>query len=90
MVIDTGIGPHNKLVQGVQYENSENYVDRIGHGTHVAGIILYGNENLNDPVCNRVKIYSCKYYDPSFQKGENLKASIECIKKSYSNEDGFY
>lgn len=68
MVIDTGIEPHEKLTPFVQYKtDNENYRDRHGHGTHVSGIIMFGNIDDNPkmiPSCDAVKIYSCKYIDP--------------------------
>lgn len=62
MVIDTGIGRNSMLEPYVQYKNTVEYQDDHGHGTHVAGIVAYGNRKLNDPLCKRVKIFSCKYY----------------------------
>jgi subtilisin family serine protease len=79
MVIDTGVGRNYKLNPYVQYDNSDDYVDPTGHGTHVSGIILYGNENLRDPVCDNVKIVSCKYYNGS---PDSLQKSIDCVKKA--------
>jgi len=75
MVIDSGIGPNKYLNSYVQYDDSEDYHDdsRSGHGTHVAGIVAFGNKHPGhltlpalfgyDPLCHKVKIYSCKYYD---------------------------
>lgn len=74
MVIDTGIGVHPKLKPYVQYNESDDYVDNHGHGTHVTGIVLYGNKELNDPVCENVKVFACKTKD--------MNASSECLKKA--------
>ncbi len=88
MVIDTGIGLNSKLIDSVQYDDSGDYIDNHGHGTHVAGIVLYGNKvmgpstNLNNPLCPEVKIYSCKYYDPKATGNNNLKKSIDCVNKA--------
>lgn len=94
MVIDTGIGQNNLLNSYVQYDSSDNYEDNLGHGTHVTGIILFGNHNRDpkhmilDPVCHDVKIYSCKYVAPKPYwgfGGEDLlsaRLEIECIKRA--------
>jgi hypothetical protein len=60
MVIDTGIGFHGLLDQYVTYEH--NTLDTTGHGTHVAGIIAWGNHHLDDQLCNKVQITACKVY----------------------------
>lgn len=83
MVVDTGVDhSHPKLQKYVTYDDDfhKHYVDTHGHGTHVAGIILYGNSHLNDPVCSNVKILSCKYFDPNNANNENLRGMIDCVK----------
>lgn len=76
MVIDTGIGKHYLLDDIVDYDNTTNYIDEDGHGTHVAGIIAYGNNgDFTDKVCDRVRIISCK----AFSVNDPLKAAIQCI-----------
>lgn len=86
MVIDTGIGVHSKL-PNVQYRDSDNYVDTVGHGTHVAGIITYGSDvkrdgvwNFDDQICPQVKIFGCKYFGPNIK--DNLAQSIACVKRA--------
>lgn len=91
MVIDTGISHHTKLVDWVQYDQTTNYIDNHGHGTHVTGIIVYGNKirpissfgtrevNYTDTVCKKVKIYACKYFDPTHRGNDNLAATVTCI-----------
>lgn len=93
MVIDTGIGHHKDLDGIVQYDPSDDYKDSHGHGTHVAGIVAYGNKRQipmemphgrkpftqDEKVCPQVKIYSCKYYVPD---GNGLDREIKCIKKA--------
>lgn len=39
-ILDTGVGPHNKIVvaNGASFVDGENESDQNGHGTHVAGI----------------------------------------------------
>lgn len=88
MVIDTGIDPHPMLKDWIQYEKTEAYIDRGGHGTHVTGILIYGNQEYkggayptNDALCKNVKIYSCKYFDKVKQMA-SLGAGINCIKKA--------
>lgn len=86
MVIDSGIGPHLRLKSHVQYkEDDDNYVDNIWHGTHVTGIVIYGNKldegfSDEDEVCPNVKIFSCKTYDPKWWHVSYLTKSIECVK----------
>ncbi len=65
MIIDSGVGLHSKLNPWVRYDKSNNYVDLDGHGTHVTGIVLYGNlvkrynfEKAKDTVCTKVKVFS--------------------------------
>lgn len=90
MEIDTGISVHQKLEGIVQYDLSKNYTDNHGHGTHIAGIIVYGNEikNFDDgtvafiPVCKNVKLFSCQYYDPNAHNNDNLKGLIACIERA--------
>lgn len=85
MVIDTGIGQHDRLKKNVQYVQTPDYVDTHGHGTHITGIVLYGNKikdagSFADLVCPNVKVFACKYYDPKQSGQNNLKRSIECVK----------
>lgn len=83
MVIDTGIAPHLKLQKNVQYDKTENYVDNHGHGTHITGIVLYGNkmatQSFGDQVCPNVKVFGCKYFDPKQSGSNNLKRSVSCV-----------
>lgn len=78
MVIDTGIDPHPALMKYLVYEKGEAYVDRHGHGTHVAG----NHQDSNpDPICDNVKIYSCKYFD-SVKNLNAIGAGIKCLDKA--------
>lgn len=91
MVIDTGISAHWALHGFLQDDDSLQYSDPHGHGTHVAGIIIYGNEMLEHPkdgksgfndfdkVCKLVKIFSCKAYD---FRGDHLKNEEACVYKA--------
>ncbi len=82
MVIDSGIGQHKMLAPYVKYTSGADYTDTLGHGTHVAGIIAYGNNGLADPLCKRVKIYSCKYYFKFSSADTNLELSNDCINQA--------
>jgi subtilisin family serine protease len=64
MIIDTGIYTHPKIKPYLSTKNRKSeLVDTHGHGTHVAGLVLYGPE-LNDPVCKEVEVYSCRFFGP--------------------------
>lgn len=88
MEIDTGISKHSKLEGIVQYDESDNYIDNHGHGTHVAGIIVYGNQQLSsqfdfsNKVCKRVQIFSCRFYDPNSRGNDNLRSTINCFERA--------
>lgn len=97
MVIDTGVSNHKDLKPFVQTDDSEDYVDRHGHGTHIAGIIMFGDLNENyehTPSCDMVKIFSCKYVDKADSynqknfEGVELAAAImtaRCIDLAIEN-----
>lgn len=104
MVIDTGVDyEHPMLNKFIDFMglnlDPESYKDHHGHGTHVTGIILYGNEmyahpttdqygfkhhgfNSYDEVCRSVHILSCKYFDPTNKSNDNLKHTVECVRKA--------
>lgn len=91
MIIDTGIYPHEDLKQFLPNDLSGDYVDNVGHGTHIAGIVAYGNASVkgkgfrkNDAICSQVEIISCKYFDPEMPGNDNnsLKNTIKCIKQA--------
>lgn len=77
MVIDTGIA---KLPETKDYLSSinspEDLNDTHGHGTHIAGIILYGKHG-DDPVCKEVELLSCKFYG---KQGETLHETSNCFR----------
>lgn len=82
MLIDTGVDLQHELLSG---RVTGDGVDRHGHGTHIAGILLYGNKMHpdhglagKDQLCDEVEIISCKYYDPKLPK-DNLAESVRCI-----------
>ena len=80
MVIDTGVSPIPEIKPFLAQINSpKDLTDTHGHGTHVTGLILYGNE-LNDRVCPEVEIYSCKFFSP---KGP-VHTTSNCFKAAAS------
>lgn len=88
MVVDSGISENERLKGYVQFDQSIDYKPS-DHGTHVAGLIIYGNHilkdgvpNWDDRVCSQVKIFSCNYYDPLDKGPDNLKRSIDCIDRA--------
>ncbi len=56
--------------------NSDKNNDNHGHGTHIAGIIAKGNNNLD--YC----LVILKYYDPKVINTDNLKNSISAYKRA--------
>jgi subtilisin family serine protease len=91
MVIDTGIDRHPNLERFLPEPTdpgykARDYEDNHGHGTHVAGIVVFGNtmglDHFADVVCPQVRIISCKYYDPKDARSDNLHDSIECVKRA--------
>lgn len=77
MIIDTGIA---KLPETQEYLSSINSTqdlnDTHGHGTHIAGIILYGRQG-DDPVCKEVELLSCKFYG---KPDESLHETSNCFR----------
>jgi len=94
MVIDTGVAPHYMLRQYLNAEWSSdefNYPNDDGsnistakdHGTHVAGIILLGDQQKKiEPVCGEVELYSCRFYNPLALGSDNIKSTVTCLKKA--------
>lgn len=82
MVIDSGIDAKNKnlapyLDQSDVKVHFLDYKDisKIGHGTHIAGIVMKG-------ICHEVKLYSCTYYSEVAKGTENMEMEIACIKRA--------
>jgi major intracellular serine protease len=83
MIVDTGVGSNTKLDLFIERNDSEDYVDTNGHGTHIAGLIALG-PHQNDPICKEVKIYSCKFYSDTSSNSVNLDRTIDCAKRALS------
>lgn len=74
-VPDTGVDiSHLEIRNHVNMMNweKEDYIDVLGHGTHIAGLIL-------KDTCPEVELVSCKYFSPL---QDNLLPSINCFKKA--------
>lgn len=75
MVLDTGIDSTHKYLQpyldkeDVQ-QYPQNYIDKRGHGTHVAGIIASTR-------VKNLKIISCKFYDVNDGSFKDLYGCLE-------------
>lgn len=91
MIIDTGVDNTHPALSNFVTGDTE---DDHGHGTHLAGIILYGDLTplqwksiksntpfiLPKPVCNNLKIISCKYYYPHLEG--NIQREVNCLNKA--------
>lgn len=94
MVIDTGVQvDHPMLFNWIENKYDASLTDHHGHGTHITGIILYGNhmydhkdEGLDglekNHVCAAVRIHECKYFDPTNLHQDNIKSTIACVKEA--------
>ena len=95
MVIDTGVSPHllikSYLPKGweqfpVDYPTNRPEVTAdiaIHHGTNIAGIILFGNQDKPDAVaCENVVVYSCSFYDKSNTDEENVQKTANCLRRA--------
>lgn len=86
LVMDTGFDPsHKSLLPFLDQEHIKNNLSDYGpevHGTHVAGIVAYGDslEYLDGPfaACPQVRIYSCKIF-----KGYFYKETLAEVNKVY-------
>lgn len=99
LVVDTGVDFSHPLLrthldQKDVIKRVDQYVDDHGHGTHIAGLILYGPMDLKKikrgekptPLCSQVEISSCKYYSMD-EKSKNFNKSIDCFKRA--NKENF-
>lgn len=78
MVVDTGVSREVKEIKPFLSDKNDilDLVDDHGHGTHVTGLILYGAK-LDDKVCDRVKVYSCRGLHP-----KGYISSVECFRRA--------
>lgn len=89
LIIDTGVSKHDLLNEFLVISPLlRDHNDEKKHGTHVAGIVLYGNHTNPEKVCKEVKIYSCKYIgtDVPF---DTLTASNKCFEKAIESKFDF-
>jgi subtilisin family serine protease len=77
--IDTGIEAksHERILKHVKDDESENYIDTHGHGTHIAGIILKNT-------CKEVELISCKFY---FGNKSYMDKILDCFQKALTITD---
>lgn len=94
MIIDTGIDLSNPIIRHFinkkQNLRSDNFKDRIGHGTNIAGIVIWGRphrENnkilIKNLVCPQVKIYSCNFFAKTYG---SLGETIDCYKQAIKDK----
>ncbi len=84
MVIDTGVNRHKDLKPYLEpvTDTEIDYIDNHGHGTHVAGIIAFGDQNKSKmAVCPEVQIISCKYYNTG-PTSDVLDKTLACLKRA--------
>jgi subtilisin family serine protease len=85
LIIDTGIDK-NPAFRHVQYvENNVNYKDVHGHGTGVASIVEYGNLDNPDPICDSVKIYSCRAFFLTTKDVNDAESNKKCLAWALQN-----
>lgn len=86
LVIDTGIAelPETKAYLS-NINAKDDLTDTHGHGTHIAGLILYGRYG-DDPVCAEVKILSCKFYG---KETNTLHTTTNCFKAAKNMDVDF-
>ena len=68
----------NLCNEGHKDFSGSDLIDRVGHGTHVAGIIAKFAENAD--YC----LVIIKFFDPSVKNSNNLKNSAAALKYAYS------
>jgi hypothetical protein len=79
MIVDTGVA---KLPEFDGIVSGDASTDQ-DHGTHVAGIVIYGsNMPQRTKVCSRVKIVSCKFYEKNDPEDVNIMRTAECFKRA--------
>lgn len=80
LVIDTGIYPHALLKKYIKDKPNRHYEDSNGHGTHIAGIVMFGDmERPEKKICENVELYSCKFFYN--EKGiDPVDETIKCLR----------
>ena len=84
--IDSGVDvSHSQIAKHVNKAdnilNSENYIDQMGHGTHIAGLIL-------NHVCPEVKLISCKFINHSGDNDADTKM-VNCLERAIIEKPDF-
>lgn len=76
LVIDSGTDlSHIEISSHVKNPDSINYLDLLGHGTHVSGIILKNT-------CKEIELISCTYWFENDDSKERINKSINCFRKA--------
>lgn len=92
MIIDTGIDGNNRLLKPYMNhkDRESDYIGHGVHGTHIAGLVIFGPLKVSKQrplraqiygtkICPQVQIYSC-----NFMVGNNtIKETIRCLKRAY-------
>ncbi len=84
MFIDTGYDANHKYLQMISGDKN----DTNGHGSHIAGLLVYDfNEktrsiNLKAPLCDKIQIISCKFYDKSYTYAKIEEELFRCLNKA--------
>lgn len=93
LIVDSGVVP-NKYIKPYlppkldQPEKSQkNYVaNYFDHGTHVAGIVLYGDLDKSiSPVCRNVQIESCSIFNIE----DKVIATVNCLRHALNSGANF-
>lgn len=95
MVIDVGFGQNDLLSSYIAREKRGLASVQHVHGTHVAGIIIYGNKmnkrGIQDRVCDRVKLIPCVYSTNPLLSKMHIQACVTLateLKVDYINMSG--
>ena len=98
LIVDTGV---SIAVPAIAHfiknkDDAFNCKDLHGHGTHIAGLILYGPFHLNEDgngvvyqkemPCKEVELVSCKFYTNIKDGQENQDRTKECFKKAVDGD----
>lgn len=99
MIIDTGVAPHYMIkpylpkeheIDQKDYPLDQSYCSGeryCSHGTHIAGIILFGDQNRkSEPACGEVEIYSCNFYS---DKDNIIADTTKCFERALKMDVDF-